>query len=62
MEESGLAGQSLPVVQLEALLRAGDGAEDGLPVDAALDVTRRSILVREHLGYEGDLALGRHHE
>ena len=43
------------VVQFEALLRRGDGAEDTAAIDATLDVGGRAVLVTEHLVDAGDL-------
>mmetsp|Transcript_14226 Transcript_14226/g.24090 ORF Transcript_14226/g.24090 Transcript_14226/m.24090 type:complete len:221 (-) Transcript_14226:134-796(-) len=50
------------VVELQALLCGGDGAEHRLPVDAILDVRRRAELVAQHLRDAGYLITGGHNE
>ena len=42
-------------VELEPVLYRGDGAQDGEPVDAGLDVGGRAVLISQHLGHAGDL-------
>ena len=42
-------------VELEPVLDGGDGAQHGQPVHPGLDVRRRAVLVRQHLGHSRHL-------
>ena len=46
------------VIELEALLRRSDGAENRKTVDARFDVGRRAVLVRKHFLDPTDLVAG----
>ena len=46
-----------PIVELQALLRAGDSCKYRLPVHARLDIRRRTVLLRQHRRRSRDLIL-----
>eukprot|EP00250_Pteridium_aquilinum_P004932 c15110_g1_i1 orf=70-606(+) len=50
------------VVELQALLRRGDGSQHGLPIDTTLDVGCSTELITEHLRNTCNLITRRHDE